>query len=318
MAEVTWVPGELDRDSKFYVAGHNGMVGAAVWRHLEASGFSNLKGRLSNELDLRNRDAVFTFFEKEKPRYVVLAAARVGGIMANNTYPAEFLSDNLQIQVNVMDAAARFGVERLLFMGSSCIYPKFADQPIKEESLLTGYLEPTNDAYAIAKIAGIMQVQATRRQYGLAWISAMPTNLYGVGDNYSGFNSHVIPALIKRYEEALISGESVVTNWGSGSPLREFLYVDDLATATLHLLEKYDGPQQVNVGTGSDLSIKEISELVAKAVGYEGTSEWDTSKPDGTPKKLLDISKIKSFGWEPKISLEEGLKLAVADFRSKN
>jgi GDP-L-fucose synthase len=318
MKEVTWVPGELDRDSKFYVAGHNGMVGAAVWRHLEAAGFSNLIGRRSSELDLRNRDAVFTFFEKEKPRYVVLAAARVGGIMANNTYPAEFLSDNLQIQVNVMDAAAKFGVERLLFMGSSCIYPKFAEQPIKEESLLTGYLEPTNDAYAIAKIAGIMQVQATRRQYGLAWISAMPTNLYGVGDNYSGFNSHVIPALIKRYEEARISGESVVTNWGSGSPLREFLYVDDLATATLHLLEKYDGPQQVNVGTGSDLSIKEISELVAKAVGYEGTSEWDTSKPDGTPKKLLDISKINSFGWEPKISLEEGLMLAVADFRSKN
>jgi GDP-L-fucose synthase len=318
MAEVIWTPGELDRDSKFYVAGHNGMVGAAVWRHLEASGFSNLVGRRSSELDLRNRDAVFAFFEKEKPRNVVLAAAKVGGIMANNTYPAEFLSDNLQIQVNVMDAAAKFGVERLLFMGSSCIYPKFAEQPIKEESLLTGYLEPTNDAYAIAKIAGIMQVQATRRQYGLAWISAMPTNLYGVGDNYSGFNSHVIPALIKRYEEARLSGETVVTNWGTGSPLREFLYVDDLATATLHLLENYDGPQQVNVGTGSDLSIKEISELVAKAVGYEGTSEWDTSKPDGTPKKLLDISKINSFGWEPKVSLEEGLKLAVADFRSKN
>jgi GDP-L-fucose synthase len=318
MAEVTWTPGELDRGSKFYVAGHNGMVGAAVWRHLEASGFSNLIGRRSSELDLRNRDAVFAFFEKEKPRYVVLAAARVGGIMANNTYPAEFLSDNLQIQVNVMDAAAKFGVERLLFMGSSCIYPKFAEQPIKEESLLTGYLEPTNDAYAIAKIAGIMQVQATRRQYGLAWISAMPTNLYGVGDNYSGFNSHVIPALIKRYEEARLSGETVVTNWGTGSPLREFLYVDDLATATLYLLEKYDGPQQLNVGTGSDLSIKEISELVAETVGYEGLSEWDTSKPDGTPKKLLDISKIQSFGWQPKISLEEGLKLAVADFRSKN
>jgi GDP-L-fucose synthase len=318
MAEVIWTPGELDRNSKLYVAGHNGMVGAAVWRHLEASGFSNLIGRRSSELDLRDRDAVFAFFEKEKPRYVVLAAARVGGIMANNTYPAEFLSDNLQIQVNVMDAAAKYGVERLLFMGSSCIYPKFAEQPIKEESLLTGYLEPTNDAYAIAKIAGIMQVQATRRQYGLAWISAMPTNLYGVGDNYSGFNSHVIPALIKRYEEARLSGETVVTNWGTGSPLREFLYVDDLATATLHLLEKYDGPQQVNVGTGTDLSIKEIADLVGKTIGYEGKSEWDASKPDGTPKKLLDISKIKSFGWEPKISLEDGLKLAVSDFRSKN
>jgi GDP-L-fucose synthase len=318
MAEVTWVPGELDRDSKFYVAGHNGMVGAAVWRHLEASGFSNLIGRRSSELDLRNREAVFAFFEKEKPRYVVLAAARVGGIMANNTYPAEFLSDNLQIQVNVMDAAAKHGVERLLFMGSSCIYPKFAEQPIKEESLLTGYLEPTNYAYAIAKIAGIMQVQATRRQYGLAWISAMPTNLYGVGDNYSGFNSHVIPALIKRYEEARLSGETVVTNWGTGSPLREFLYVDDLATATLHLLEKYDGPQQVNVGTGSDLSIKEIAELVAKTVGYEGNTKWDTSKPDGTPKKLLDVSKIQSLGWSQEVGLKEGLALAVQDYRANN
>jgi GDP-L-fucose synthase len=318
MAEITWTPGELDRDSKFYVAGHNGMVGAAVWRHLEASGFSNLIGKRSSELDLRNREAVFAFFEEQKPRYVVLAAARVGGIMANNTYPAEFLSDNLQIQVNVMDAAAKYDVERLLFMGSSCIYPKFAEQPIKEEALLTGYLEPTNDAYAIAKIAGIMQVQATRRQYGLAWISAMPTNLYGVGDNYSGFNSHVIPALIRRYEVARLSGEAVVTNWGTGSPLREFLYVDDLATATLHLLEKYDGPQQVNVGTGFDLSIKEIAELIAKTVGYEGETKWDTSKPDGTPKKLLDVSKIQSLGWSQEVGLKEGLALAVQDYRANN
>lgn len=317
MVEVSWNAGPLDRASKFYVAGHNGMVGAAVWRHLEASGFTNLVGKRSSELDLRNREAVFEFFESEKPRYVVLAAARVGGIMANNTYPAEFLSENLQIQVNVMDAAAKYRVERLLFMGSSCIYPKFAEQPIKEESLLTGYLEPTNDAYAIAKIAGIMQVQAVRRQYGLAWISAMPTNLYGPGDNYSGVNSHVIPALIKRYEEAKQAGEPVVTNWGTGTPLREFLFVDDLASATLHLMEKYDGPQQVNVGTGTDLSIKEIAELVAEAVGYECETQWDTSKPDGTPRKLLDVSKIKSFGWEPKVSLEEGLKLAVADFRAK-
>lgn len=318
MVEINWSPGPLDRSAKFYVAGHSGMVGSAVWRHLETSGFTNLIGRRSSELDLRNRNAVFDFFEKERPRYVVLAAARVGGIMANNTYPAEFLSDNLQIQVNVMDAAAKVGVERLLFMGSSCIYPKFAEQPIREDSLLTGHLEPTNDAYAIAKIAGIMQVQAVRRQYGLAWISAMPTNLYGVGDNYSGFNSHVIPALIKRYEEARINGDEVVTNWGTGSPLREFLYVDDLATATLHLMEKYDGPQQVNVGVGSDLTIKEIAELVAKAVGYQGRTEWDETKPDGTPRKLLDVSKIKSFGWEPVISLEEGLKRAVADFRSQN
>jgi GDP-L-fucose synthase len=317
MVEVSWNAGPLDRDSKFYVAGHNGMVGAAVLRHLETSGFTNLLGKRSSELDLRNRDAVFAFFEAEKPRYVVLAAARVGGIMANNTYPAEFLSENLQIQVNVMDAASKFGVERLLFMGSSCIYPKFAEQPIKEESLLTGYLEPTNNAYAIAKIAGIMQVQATRRQYGLAWISAMPTNLYGPGDNYSGVNSHVIPALIKRYEEARLAGEPLVTNWGTGSPLREFLFVDDLASATLQLLEKYDGAQQVNVGTGTDLSIKEIAELVAEAVGYKGKTEWDASKPDGTPRKLLDVSKIKSFGWEPLVNLKDGLKLAVADFRGK-
>jgi GDP-L-fucose synthase len=294
------------------------MVGAAVWRLLEKEGFTNLVGRRSSELDLRDRKAVFDFFEKEKPRYVVLAAARVGGIMANNTYPAEFLTDNLQIQLNVMDAAAHYKVERLLFMGSSCIYPKFAPQPIKEEYLLTGHLEQTNDAYAIAKIAGIMQVQAVRRQYGLHWISAMPTNLFGVGDNYSGVNSHVIPALIKRYEEARLSGQEVVVNWGTGAPLREFLYVDDLATATLHLLEEYDGPEQVNVGTGEDQSIKEIAELVAKAVGFKGATEWDTTKPDGTPRKLLDVSMIKSFGWNPKVSLWEGLKLAVADFRSKN
>jgi GDP-L-fucose synthase len=317
MEKSTWEPGRLDRGAKFYVAGHNGMVGAAVWRLLEKEGFTNLVGKKSSELDLRDRKAVFDFFEQEKPKYVVLAAARVGGIMANNTYPAEFLTDNLQIQLNVMDAAAHYKVERLMFMGSSCIYPKFAPQPIKEEYLLTGHLEQTNDAYAIAKIAGIMQVQAVRRQYGLHWISAMPTNLYGVGDNYSGVNSHVIPALIKRYEEARLSGQDVVMNWGTGAPLREFLYVDDLATATLHLLEEYDGPEQVNVGTGEDQSIKEIAALVANAVGFSGKSDWDTTKPDGTPRKLLDVSMIKSFGWKPKVSLEEGLKLAVADFRSK-
>ncbi len=318
MVEVNWTAGPLDRASKFYVAGHNGMVGAAVWRHLEASGFTNLVGKRSSELDLRNREAVFAFFESEKPRYVVLAAARVGGIMANNTYPAEFLSENLQIQVNVMDAATKYGVERLLFMGSSCIYPKFAEQPIKEESLLTGYLEPTNDAYAIAKIAGIIQVQAVRRQYGLAWISAMPTNLYGPGDNYSGVNSHVIPALIKRYEEAKLAGDSVVTNWGTGTPLREFLFVDDLASATLHLMEKYDGPQQVNVGTGTDLSIKEIAELVAEAVGYEGKTDWDRTKPDGTLKKVLDVSKINGLGWRQEVDLTAGLPLAVQDYRANN
>jgi GDP-L-fucose synthase len=293
------------------------MVGSAVWRLLTKEGFTDLVGRSSSELDLRNREAVFKFFEKERPRYVVLAAAKVGGIMANSTYPAEFLTDNLQMQLNVMDAAAFYKVERLLFMGSSCIYPKFAPQPIKEECLLTGHLEPTNDAYAIAKIAGIMQVQAVRRQYGLHWISAMPTNLYGVGDNFSGVNSHVIPALIKRYEEARLSSQEVVVNWGTGSPLREFLYVDDLATATLHLLEEYDGAEQVNVGTGQDQSIKEIAELVATAVGFSGRTEWDVSKPDGTPRKLLDVTKIRAVGWSPRVGLSEGLALAVNDFRLK-
>ena len=315
MPEVSWQVRPLDRNGKFYVAGHSGMVGGAVWRHLEKSGFTNLVGRKSSELDLRDREKVFEFFDEQKPKYVVLAAARVGGIYANNTYPAEFLSDNLQIQVNVMDAAAKYRVERLLFMGSSCIYPKFAPQPITEDSLLTGHLEPTNDAYAIAKIAGIMQVQATRRQYGLAWISAMPTNLYGVGDSYSGENSHVIPALIKRYEEARLSRAPKVTNWGTGTALREFLYVDDLASATLHLMEKYDGPQQVNVGTGSDISIREIAKLVADAVGYEGITEWDTTKPDGTPRKLLDTSKIKALGWRPSIELRDGLQKAIQEFR---
>jgi GDP-L-fucose synthase len=317
MEMSSWKPGKLDRSAKFYVAGHKGMVGAAVWRLLEKEGFTNLVGKRSSELDLRDRKAVFDFFEQEKPTHVVLAAARVGGIMANNTYPAEFLTDNLQIQLNVMDAAAHFKVERLLFMGSSCIYPKFAPQPIKEEYLLTGHLEPTNDAYAIAKIAGIMQVQSVRRQYGLHWISAMPTNLYGVGDNYSGVNSHVIPALIKRYEEARITGQDVVVNWGTGSPLREFLYVDDLASATLHLLEQYDGPEQVNVGTGQDQSIKEIADLVANAVGFSGITEWDTTKPDGTPRKLLDVSKIKALGWMPKVGLAQGLSWVVSEFRMR-
>jgi len=293
------------------------MVGGAIMRHLQSEGFTNVFGRTSKELDLKNRAAVFDFMQATKPSYVVLAAAKVGGIMANNTYPADFLSENLQIQVNVMDAAVEIGVERLLFMGSSCIYPKFAEQPIKESSLLTGYLEPTNDAYAIAKIAGIMQVQSVRRQHGLHWISAMPTNLYGPGDNYSGFGSHVIPSLIKRYEEARIAGLESVENWGTGSPKREFLYVDDLAEATLHLMEKYDGPEQVNVGTGSDIEIREIAALVSKSVGFEGATTWDTSKPDGTPRKLLDVSKILAYGWTPKVSLANGLENAVAEFRSR-
>lgn len=313
---VTFTPGSLDRDSTFYVAGHRGLVGSAIWRRLENEGFSQLVGKASADLDLKDRDAVFEFFARSKPRYVVLAAAKVGGILANNTYPVDFLSDNLRIQVNVLDAAREHGVERLLFLGSSCIYPKFAEQPIREDSLLTGHLEPTNDAYAIAKIAGIMQVQAVRRQYGLPWISAMPTNLYGPGDNFSPEGSHVLPALIRRYDEAAKSDTPVVTNWGSGSPRREFLHVDDMAAACLHLLENYDGPEQVNVGTGTDVTIKELAEIVADAVGFSGAIEWDTSKPDGTPRKLLDVSKLSEAGWAASIGLEDGIRATVDWYRA--
>lgn len=312
----SFVPGKLDRASTFYVAGHRGLVGSAIWRKLTNEGFEDLVGRSSSELDLLDRDAVFGFFADTKPRYVALAAAKVGGILANNTYPVNFLSDNLRIQVNVMDAALEHGVERLLFLGSSCIYPKFADQPIREDSLLTGHLEPTNDAYAVAKIAGIMQVQAVRRQYGLPWISAMPTNLYGPGDNFSLKGSHVLPALIRRYDEAAKSGDGCVTNWGTGSPMREFLHVDDMADACLHLLENYDGPSQVNVGTGSDVSIKELASIVADAVGYRGKIEWDTSKPDGTPRKLLDVSKLAKAGWKSSISLKDGIRSTVEWYRA--
>jgi GDP-L-fucose synthase len=307
--------GRLDRDATFYVAGHRGLVGSAIWRHLGSQGFTNLVGRTSAELDLKNRDAVFSYLAEAKPRYLVLAAARVGGILANDTYPVDFLSDNMRIQVNVMDAAVDVGVERLLFLGSSCIYPRLAPQPIKEEYLLTGHLEPTNDAYAIAKIAGILQVQAVRRQYGLPWISAMPTNLYGPGDNFSPTGSHVLPALIRRYDEAVKSGVSSVTNWGTGAPRREFLHVDDMAAACLHLLEHYDGPDQVNVGTGSDVTIKEIASIVADTVGFAGETDWDTAKPDGTPQKLLDVSKLAQAGWTSQIGLQEGLRSTVQWYR---
>lgn len=316
--EVTFEPTALDRSSTFYVAGHRGLVGSAIWRKLEAEGFTNLVGRTSSELDLKDRNEVFAFFAESKPRYAVLAAAKVGGILANSTYPVDFLSDNLRIQVNVLDAAREHGVERLLFLGSSCIYPKFAEQPIREDSLLTGHLEPTNDAYAIAKIAGIMQIQAIRRQYGLPWISAMPTNLYGPGDNFSPTNSHVLPALIRRYDEAARSGAEVVTNWGSGSPRREFLHVDDMAAACLHLLEHYDGPSQVNVGTGTDVTIRELASLVAAAVGYTGEIAWDASKPDGTPRKLLDVSQLTNAGWSASIGLEDGIRRTVAWFRENS
>jgi GDP-L-fucose synthase len=310
-------PFELDRNAPFYVAGHRGMVGSAVIRHLKSQGFTNVFGRTSKELDLRDRSAVFSFFEETRPRYLVLAAAKVGGILANDTYPADFLSENLQIQTNVMDAALKFDVERLLFMGSSCIYPKFAPQPIKEDSLMTGHLESTNDAYAVAKIAGITQVQAVRRQHHKQWISAMPTNLYGPGDNYSEQGSHVLPAMIRRYESARLAGAEEIVNWGSGQPMREFLYVDDLAEASLFLMENYDGASQVNVGVGEDLSIRDLAQIVAEEVGYLGTTKWDTSKPDGTPRKLLDVSLINALGWKAKTSLREGIRLAIADYRSR-
>ncbi|WP_306295735.1 GDP-L-fucose synthase [Arthrobacter sp. STN4] len=314
--DLDYTPDSLDRESTFYVAGHRGLVGSAIWRKLKAEGFSNVVGRKSDELDLKDRDATFAFFAETKPRYVALAAAKVGGILANNSYPVDFLSDNLRIQVNVMDAAREHGVERLLFLGSSCIYPRLAEQPIGEDSLLTGHLEPTNDAYAIAKIAGIMQVQAVRRQYGLPWISAMPTNLYGPGDNFSPAGSHVLPALIRRYDEAVKNGASSVTNWGTGDPRREFLHVDDMAAACLHLMENYDGPEQVNVGTGTDVTIKELAGIIADAVGYRGEMEWDISKPDGTPQKLLDVSKLSDAGWRSSISLEEGIGNTVGWYRN--
>ena len=307
----------LDRAAKFYIAGHRGMVGSAIWREAERQGFTNLVGRTSKELDLTDRDKVFEFFAQEKPKYVALAAAKVGGILANDTFPVDFLSENLQIQVNVMDAALEHGVERLLFMGSSCIYPKFATQPITEDSLMTGHLETTNDAYAIAKIAGIKQVQSVRKQHHKNWISVMPTNLYGPGDNYSEQGSHVLPALIRRFETARLAGHAKVTNWGTGSPMREFLYVDDLAEASLFLMENYDGDQQINVGVGEDLTIKELANLVASEVGYQGQIEWDTTKPDGTPRKLLDVSKIHEMGWKANTSLKDGIKLAVSDYRSR-
>jgi GDP-L-fucose synthase len=312
---VQFTPGPLDRDATFYVAGHRGLVGSAIWRHLEAQGFSDVVGKTSAELDLKDRDATFAYFEAIKPTYVALAAAKVGGIMANNTYPVDFLSDNMRIQLNVLDAARVHGVERLIFLGSSCIYPKFAAQPITEDSLLTGHLEPTNDAYAIAKIAGILHIQATRRQYGLPWISAMPTNLYGPNDNFSPQGSHVLPALIRRYDEAVQSGATSVTNWGTGTPRREFLHADDLAAAVLHLMERYDGPAQVNVGTGTDVTIAEIAQTIAAVVGFSGTTEWDTTKPDGTPQKLLDVSKLADAGWRSTISLEEGMSRTVAWYR---
>ena len=312
----SWSGGPLDRDASTYIAGHRGLVGSAIWRRLERAGFHSLVGRSSGELDLRERDHVFDFFAQERPKHVVLAAARVGGILANSEHPVEFLSDNLRIQTNVMDAALAHGADRLLFLGSSCIYPKLAEQPIREDSLMTGHLEPTNDAYAIAKIAGILGVQAVRKQHGRPWISAMPTNLYGPGDNFSPTGSHVLPALIRRYDEAREQGTAVVTNWGSGMPRREFLHVDDMADACLHLLDHYDAADQINVGTGRDATIAEIARLVAVAVGYQGETKWDHTKPDGTPQKLLDVSKLHEAGWRHSIGLSEGIEATVEWYRT--
>jgi GDP-L-fucose synthase len=302
------LPLPLSRRSRVYIAGHRGLVGSALWRYFEEQGFGDLIGRTSQELDLRDAAAVERYVGAEKPDVIIDAAARVGGILANSRYPADFLSDNLRIQVNLLDAARRAGVPRFLFLGSSCIYPKFAEQPIREDSLLTGALEPTNDAYAIAKIAGIMQVQAIRRQYGLRYISAMPTNLYGPGDNFHPTNSHVLPALIRRFHEARKAGAESVTCWGTGAPRREFLHVADLAAACLHLLENFDDDSPVNVGTGMDHTIAEIAQLVADVVGFRGEIVWDTSKPDGTPRKLLDVSLIHGTGWKAQTPFGEGLE----------
>ena len=294
-------------NKKVYVAGHRGLVGSALVRALEGAGAGEIIGWTSKELDLRDRDAVFTALMEAKPDVVIDAAARVGGIMANSTYPVDFLKDNMLIQTNVMDAAHEAKVDRLLFLGSSCIYPRHATQPIRESSLMTGPLEPTNQAYAMAKIAGIYYIEAFRTQHGHRWISAMPTNLYGPNDNFDLETSHVLPAFIRRFHEAKVNGAASVTVWGTGAPRREFLHVDDLAQACLMLVDKYDSPETINVGWGDDLPIKELAETVASVVGFEGDIEWDTSKPDGMPRKLLDTSRINALGWYPSIKLREGV-----------
>ena len=297
----------MDTSSRIYVAGHRGLVGSAIVRNLESKGYTNLVVRTSSELNLREQADVRNFFAAEKPDYVFLAAAKVGGIHANDTYPAEFIRDNLQIQTNVIDAAYQSGSQKLCFLGSSCIYPKFAPQPMKEEHLLTGELEPTNEWYAIAKIAGIKMCQAYRKQYGFPAISVMPTNLYGPGDNFDLEKSHVIPALMRKFHQAKQNGDAQVVCWGTGTPKREFLHVDDMADACVYLMQKYDDPEIVNVGVGEDVTIAELAALVKDVVGYPGQIVQDTTKPDGTPRKLMDVSRLKSQGWQAKIELREGL-----------
>jgi GDP-L-fucose synthase len=298
----------MDQDSRIYVAGHQGLVGSALVRRLRAAGFTNLIVRSHGECDLENQGAVFKLFLEEKPEYVFLAAAKVGGILANATYPVDFIRSNLMVQNNVIDASHFSGVKKLLFLGSSCIYPKLAPQPIKEEYLLTGDLEPTNEWYAIAKIAGIKLCQAYRAQHGLNAIALMPTNLYGPGDNFDLDSSHVLPALLRKFHEAKRSGAEDVVMWGTGTPRREFLHVDDLADACLHLMQHYDAPEIVNVGTGEDLSIRELAELVQATVGFEGRIVQDPTKPDGTPRKLLDVTRLHGLGWRHRIPLAEGIR----------
>lgn len=304
----------MEKDAKIYVAGHRGMVGSAVVRKLNSEGYTNIITRTSKELDLRRQDQVEDFFAQEKPNYVFMAAAKVGGIMANNTYPADFMYDNMMIEMNVIKNAHKNNVKKLLLLGSSCIYPKMATQPIQEDSLLTGTLEKTNEAYALAKIAGLKYCEYLNTQYGTDYISAMPTNLYGPNDNYHPENSHVLPALIRRFHEAKINNEKEVVVWGTGEVLREFLFVDDLADASLHLMEHYSGNEPINIGTGKDLSIGELAALVKKTIGYDGDITYDTSKPDGTPRKLLDVTKLKNMDWSYKTELEDGVKLAYKDF----
>jgi len=309
---------KLDPYARIYVAGHRGLAGSAIWRELERRGCSRLIGRTRAELNLLETGAVHAFYEAEKPEYVFVAAARVGGILANDRRPAEFLFENLQIQNNLIHGAYRAGVKKLLFLGSSCIYPRLAPQPMKEEHLLTGPLEPTNEWYAVAKIAGIKLCQAFRRQYGCDFISAMPTNLYGPNDSYDLEGSHVLPALLRKFHEAKVAGAATATCWGTGAPLREFLYADDLARACVFLMENYSEEQFINVGCGREISIRELSETVQRAVGFRGEIVWDTSKPDGMPRKLMDSSRIFALGWKPEVDLPTGLGLAYADFLKRS
>lgn len=304
----------MEKESKVYVAGHRGMVGSAIVRKLTSLGYTNLITRTSAELDLRNQQQVLDFFAIEKPEYVFLAAAKVGGIVANNTYRADFLYENLAIQNNIIHSSYLNQVKKLMFLGSSCIYPKLADQPLKESYLLSGYLEPTNEPYAIAKIAGIKMCEAYRAQYGCNFVSVMPTNLYGTNDNYDLVNSHVLPAMIRKFHEAKEKGASQMTLWGTGSPMREFLHADDLAEACLFLMEHYNDSTLVNIGTGEDVTIKNLAAIVKQIVGFQGEIVWDSTKPDGTPRKLMDVSKLHGLGWHHKITLEDGIKLAYQDF----